>query len=85
MVTRDIKFEKSVGAKVKEFRKELRWSQQKLADNANLEKKQIVRIEKAENSASLAIITAIAKALGKQPYELVKADYKVKVNSTIEV
>ncbi len=84
VVTRDIKFEKSVGAKVKEFRKELGWSLQKLADDANLEKKQIQRIEKAEHSATLSIIVAIAKALGKQPYELLKTDVKVKANARFD-
>jgi DNA-binding XRE family transcriptional regulator len=81
VVTRDIKFEKSVGAKIKEFRKALGLSQQKLADDANLEKKQIQRVEKAEHSATLAVIVAISKALGKQPYELLKSDLKVKVNA----
>lgn len=84
MQTRDLKFEKAVGARIKEFRKELGWSQQKLADDANIEKKQIQRIEKAEHSATLSIIVAIAKALGKQPFELLKTDFKVKVNTRIE-
>jgi len=81
VLARDIKFEKSVGAKIKEFRKELGLSQQRLADDANVEKKQIQRIEKAEHSPTLSIIVAIAKALGKQPYELLKTDLKVKVNT----
>lgn len=84
MLTRDIKFEKSVGAKIKELRKELNWSQQKLADEANLERKQIQRVEKAEHSASLSIVLAIAKALGKQPYELLKTDHKIKVNTSLD-
>lgn len=81
MVTRDIKFEKAVGAKVRELRGTIGWSQQKLADEANLEKKQIQRVERAEHSASLAVLVAIAKVLGKQPYELLKSDFKVKVNT----
>lgn len=84
MVARDIKFEKSVGGKIKEFRKALGLSQQKLADDANLEKKQIQRIEKAEHSATLSVIVAIAKALGRQPYELLKSDFKVKVITSSE-
>lgn len=83
VVTRDIKFEKSVGGKIKEFRKALGLSQQKLADEANLEKKQLQRVEKADHSPTLAIIVAIAKALGKQPYELLKSDYKVKGNTNL--
>jgi DNA-binding XRE family transcriptional regulator len=84
VVTRDIKFEKSVGAKIKEFRKALGLSQQKLADDANLEKKQLQRVEKADHSPTLAIIVAIAKAPGKQPYELLKSDIKVKANLNLE-
>jgi transcriptional regulator with XRE-family HTH domain len=84
VASRDIRFEKSVGAKVKELRKAAGLSQQELADDSNLEKKQIQRIEKAENSATLAIIVAIAKALGKQPYELIKTDYRVKASSALE-
>lgn len=83
MLARDIKFEKSVGAKVKEFRKGLGLSQQRLADDANVEKKQIQRIEKAEHSPTLSILVAIAKALGKQPYELLKTDFKVKIHTTL--
>jgi transcriptional regulator with XRE-family HTH domain len=84
VLTRDIKFEKSVGTKIKEFRKDLGWSQQKLADEANLERKQIQRIEKAEHSATLSIIVGIAKVLGRQPYELLKTDFKVKVITSSE-
>lgn len=78
VLARDIKFEKSVGAKIREFRKERGWSQQKLADETNVEKKQIQRIERAEHSPTLSILVAIAKALGKQPFELLKTDLKVK-------
>jgi transcriptional regulator with XRE-family HTH domain len=84
VLTRDIKFEKSVGVQLKEFRKELGWSQQKLADEANLERKQIQRVEKAEHSVTLSIIVAISKALGRQPYELLKTDFKVKINTGLE-
>lgn len=82
--TRDTKFEKSVGAKIRAFRQALGWSQQKLADNSNIEKKQVQRIENAENSARLLIIVAIAKALGRQPFELLKTDHQVKSQVSIE-
>lgn len=78
MVPRDIKFEKAVGMKIREYRKALGLSQQNLADDANLEKKQIQRLERAEHSATLSVIVAVAKALGRQPYELLKTDIKVK-------
>lgn len=78
MAIRDIRFEKSVGDKVKELRKTAGLSQLQLAHDANLEKKQIQRVEKAEHSVTLSVIVAIAKALGRQPYELIKTDVKVK-------
>lgn len=81
---RDKNFEKSIGRKVRELRKELGWSQQVLADNANLEKNQIQRVELAKNTTSIAIITLVAKALGKQPYEILKTDYQIKVNKTLD-
>jgi transcriptional regulator with XRE-family HTH domain len=84
VVPRDIRFEKSVGSKIREFRKALGLSQQNLADDSNLEKKQIQRIERAEHSPTLSVIVAVAKALGRQPYELLKTDVKVKGDSRDE-
>ena len=81
---RDLNFEIAVGERVREFRKRLGWSQQVLGDYANLERNQIRRIEQAKNSTSLAVITSIAKALGRQPHELLKTDYHLKVNKTID-
>jgi transcriptional regulator with XRE-family HTH domain len=82
-VEREVNFEKSVGQKVRELRKRLGWSQQVLADYANLEKTQIQRVELAKHSAALAILTTIAKALGRQPFELLKTEYHVKVNKDL--
>lgn len=81
---RDLEFEKAIGDKVRELRENLGWSQKRLGDLANLEQNQIQRVEKARNSSSLAIITAIAKALGKQPYEILKTEFKVQVNTNVE-
>lgn len=81
---RDKNFEKSFGDKVRELRQKLGWSQQVLADNANIEKNQIQRVELAKHTTTLAIITAIARALGKQPFEVVKADYQIKVNKHLD-
>lgn len=83
-VERDIKFEKSLGARVRELRLELGWSQKVLADYSDLEQNQIQRVENAKNTTTVAIITAIAKALGKQPVELFKTEYVVKVNTNLE-
>jgi transcriptional regulator with XRE-family HTH domain len=81
---RDSKFEKSVGAKIKEFRKALGWSEQKLADYTNIERKQVQRLEKSDHSPELATLVAVAKTLGRQPYELLKTEVQVKVNTNLE-
>lgn len=80
MKKRDIEFEKAVGRRIRDLRKKLDWSQQHLADVANLEQNQIQRVENAKNAPTLTIITAIASALGKQPFELLKTDHQIKVN-----
>ena len=85
MKKRDIDFERAVGQKVKELREKLNWSQKHLADVANLEQNQIQRIENSKNTTSLAILTAIARALGKQPYELLKVDFYIHVNTSFEI
>lgn len=84
MKKRDIEFETAVGEKVREFRTKLGWSQKQLADVANIEQNQVQRVENAKNTTTLAILTAIAKALGKQPHELLKTDHQVKVNTSFE-
>lgn len=84
MKKRDIEFEKAVGIKVREFRERLGWSQKHLADIANIEQNQVQRVENAKNTTTLAILTAIAKALGKQPFELLRTDHQVRVNSNFD-
>lgn len=85
MINRDIEFESAVGARVRKLREKLGWSQEHLAAMANLESNQIYRVEAAKNTPSLAIITVIAKALGRQPYELLKTDYEVDVNDKFDL
>jgi transcriptional regulator with XRE-family HTH domain len=83
-VERDIIYETAVGERIRELRLKLGWSQQVLAYHANLEKNQIKRIERAANSSSIAIFNSVAKALGKQPYEIFKTSYQVDVNKNLE-
>lgn len=81
---RDIKFEKSVAEKIKELRKALGWSQQYLADIAGVDKKQVQRAEAlGEKSVFLRSLIQIAKALGKQPYEVLMTSHRVKVNTDL--
>jgi transcriptional regulator with XRE-family HTH domain len=85
VINRDIEFESAVGARVRQLREKYGWSKDHLAAMANLEPNQIYRVETAKNTASLAIITAIAKALGRQPYELLKTEHEVKVNDKFDL
>jgi transcriptional regulator with XRE-family HTH domain len=82
---RDIEFEKAVGTKVRELRGRLGWSQKQLADIANIEQNQVQRVENAKNTTTLAILTAIAKALGQQPFELLRTEHQVRVNTNFDV
>lgn len=82
-MNRDIKFERSVGAKIREFRQALGWSQEYLASIANVDKKQVQRVEQGDYSPYLRTITGIAKALGRQPWEVFKVDYQVKANTNL--
>jgi predicted transcriptional regulator len=52
-------------------------SPQDVAANANIEPKQVYRVIKAENSATLPIIASIAKGLGVHPRELFDFEYLV--------
>jgi transcriptional regulator with XRE-family HTH domain len=81
---RDLRFEKAVGQRIKILRNQLGWSQKHLADLSDLEQNQIVRIESAKNSATIRMVVAIAKALGVQPFELMRVEFEVKVNSQLE-
>lgn len=80
---RDVKYEKSVGNRVKYFRDTLGWSQGYLADIAGVTKKQVQRIEGGVNSPYLKTVVGLAKALGRQPGEIFQTDYKVKVNTNL--
>nr|WP_295924709.1 helix-turn-helix transcriptional regulator [uncultured Dyadobacter sp.] len=49
---------------------------QDVAANANIEFKQVYRVINAENSATLSVISAIARGLGVHPKELFDFDYE---------
>lgn len=81
---RDIKFEKSVAGKIRELRESLGWSQQYLADIAGIDKKQVQRAEDlGESSIFLRSLIKISKALGKQPWEILQTNHRVKVNADL--
>lgn len=83
-MNRDLKFERAVGAKIKEFRLALGWSQEYLASVANVDKKQVQRLERGDYSPYVRTVTGIAKALGRQPWELFKVDFEIKVNTNLK-
>ncbi len=80
---RDVKLEKAIGAKIKELRESLGWSQEHLATLAGTDKRQIQRTESGKYSPGFKTLTGIAKALGRQPWEICKVDYQVKVNTDL--
>ncbi len=82
---RDIKLEKAIGEKIKELRESLGWSQEHLAALAGTEKKQIQRTEKGKFSPVMKTLTGIARALGRQPWELCKVAYQIKVNTDLRL
>ena len=66
----DIK--KKFGAKVKYFRTEKGWSQEKLALTADLDRTYIPSIEKGERNVSITVIEKIAIALKVEIKDLFK-------------
>ena len=60
------------GQAVRERRTKLRWSQENLAEKADLHWTYIGGIERGERNVSLLNIVRIARALGCQPSELLK-------------
>jgi transcriptional regulator with XRE-family HTH domain len=66
----DIK--KKFGAKVKYFRTEKGWSQEKLALTADLDRTYIPSIEAGKRNVSITVIEKIANALNVEIIELLK-------------
>jgi len=63
---------KKFGNKVKLLRKQMGWSQEKLALNADLDRTYIPSIEKGERNVSITVIQKIADALAVDITELFK-------------
>lgn len=64
-------FIKHVGLQIKKLREEKNMSQEDLANDCNIPKSQIGRIERAEINTTLKTIYLISKALNVQPKDLV--------------
>jgi putative transcriptional regulator len=61
-----------VGNRIRELRQAKGWSQQILADHAQMERSHLTRLEDGKREAGLKILEKIAEALGVEPYELLR-------------
>lgn len=57
-----------LGKRIKEFRKELRWSQTELADRANVSRSVISGLERALHGTTVVTFVRITRALGRKTY-----------------
>lgn len=58
------------GDRVRELRTERGWSQEQLAEKAQLHRTYVVEVERGHRNASLDVIESLAVALGVSPAEL---------------
>jgi transcriptional regulator with XRE-family HTH domain len=65
-------YRKLVGHKVRAFREELGWSQERLAECADMHWTYISGVERGKYNISLDSLVRIARALGRKPFELLK-------------
>ncbi|HTS18500.1 MAG TPA: helix-turn-helix transcriptional regulator [Verrucomicrobiae bacterium] len=65
-------YRKVLGQNVRRFRQRLKWSQEKLAERADMHWTFISGVERGRYNISLDSLARIAKALGRRPYELLK-------------
>ena len=63
---------KVLGENVSKFRQRLNWSQEKLAERADMHWTFISGVERSKYNISLDSLARIAKALRRQPYELLR-------------
>jgi transcriptional regulator with XRE-family HTH domain len=64
------------GVHIRQLREKINMSQQDLANDCAMSKRQIGRIERGENITTLGTIINIANALGIEPKELL--DFQIK-------
>ena len=67
---RNEKLLKAFGDKIRSLRAEKNLSQYKMADIANIERSQVIGIEKGEINTTISTLFALAKALDIEPKEL---------------
>lgn len=59
-----------VGDNIRGYRKRMKWSQEDLALEADVERAYLGRIERSEFSVSIDILERISRAFGIQPHQL---------------
>ena len=64
--------QRELGQRIRERRVEFKWSQEDLAEHANLHRTYIGAVERGEKNISLLNILKIARALKLDPSELLK-------------
>jgi transcriptional regulator with XRE-family HTH domain len=65
-------YRKRVAKNVRAYREKIGWSQESLAERADMHWTFISGVERAKYNLSLSSLVRIAKALGREPYELLK-------------
>ncbi|MGH8024987.1 MAG: helix-turn-helix domain-containing protein [Limisphaerales bacterium] len=68
----DIKYRKRLAKNVRAYRNKMALSQESLAERADMHWTFISGVERAKYNLSLSSLVRIAKALGREPYELLK-------------
>lgn len=63
---------RAVGLRIREAREELTWSQERLAERADLDRVTVVRIETGVASPRLDVLFLIADALGVPLHRLIR-------------
>ena len=64
--------EKSLGEVLREWRLEAGFSQEGLAEKADLHRNYVGLVERGVNSPSVSALTALAMALGRRPSDLLR-------------
>lgn len=65
-----------VGINIKALRKEQELTQAQLAQNAEINDKEVSHIENGDRNITIETLTKIANVFGKQPSDILKFDYK---------
>ena len=64
------KHRKILGENIRTHRRVMKWSQEKLAEKADLHHNDVGEIERGEKDATIDTLVKLAKALGVRPSEL---------------